>query len=165
MLRAINRSSIGRREIAGGAGEAADEGSRTNAGGGGAMGRRVGVSRAGAEDGERPDGNPAGDAESEPVLGAKTLRLETQLQRVRIESGMGAEEQPGSEEALYAQTRAQAARLGYVEMELARRESSPEMTPASEATPLAYRDAVKRYTLEQHGKEVSALEAAGRAGP
>ena len=85
MLRAINRSSIGQREVAGGAGEAAQEGSQSNVGGG-AMGRRVGTSRAGAGDGEPPPANPAGDAESEPVLGDKTVRLEAQLEKVKVEA-------------------------------------------------------------------------------
>ena len=152
MLRAINRSSIGQREVAGGGGDAAQEGSRSNVGGG-AMGRRVGVSQAGAEDGERPRGTPTTDAESEPVLGQKTLRLEAQLQKVKVESA-ASEDQSGGEEALYAQTRAQAARLGY-EAVAAQPRQGAEAVVAGEGTPLAYRDAVKRYTLEQHGKEAS----------
>ena len=152
MLRAINRSSIGRREVAGGAGEAAQEGGRSNIGGG-AMGRRVGVSRAGAQDGERPQGAPTGDAESEPVLGQKTLRLEAQLQKVKVEAG-ASEDQPGGEQALYAQTRAQAARLGYEAVD-ARPRQGLEAVVSGESTPLAYRDAVKRYMLEQHGKQAS----------
>ena len=69
MLRAINRSSIGRRDVAGGAGEAAQDAGRANVGGG-AMGRRVG-----SEPGRRAatastaQAMPDGNAETEPVLG------------------------------------------------------------------------------------------------
>ena len=150
MLRAINRSSIGRREVAGGAGEAAQEGSQANVGGG-AMGRRVGTSRAGAGDGEPPPANPAGDAESEPVLGDKTVRLEAQLEKVKVEAAPD-EDQPGAEDSLYAATRAQAARLGY-EAVVARPRQAAEEVVSGERTPLAYRDAVKQYTLGQHEKE------------
>ena len=156
MLRAINRSSIGQREVAGGAGEAAQEGGRSSVGGG-AMGRRVGVSQAGEQDGERPQGMPSGNAESEAVLGQKTLRLEAQLQKIKVESDAG-EDQPGGEEALYAQTRAQAAKLGY-EAVAARPRQGAEAVVGGEGTPLAYRDAVKHYMLEQHAKEASAPDA------
>lgn len=157
MLRAINRSSIGERQVAGGAGEAADEGTRGGVGGG-AMGRRVGVSRGGAQEGDRPDGTPTGDAESAPVLGQKTERLEAQLQRVAVESGTGEQSEPADEEALYAQTRAQSARLGYASV-TAQPRQGPEAVIAGRSTPLAYRDAVKRYMLEQHEKEASAPAA------
>ncbi len=154
MLRAINRSSIGERQVAGGAGEAADEGTRGGVGGG-AMGRRVGVSRGGAQEGDRPDGTPTGDAESAPVLGQKTERLEAQLQRVAVESGAGEQGDPADEEALYAQTRAQSARLGYASATAQPRQGL-EAVVAGQSTPLAYRDAVKRYMLEQHEREGSA---------
>ena len=49
------------------------------------MGRRVGVSQAGAGDTQPAKGDPAGDAASDPVLGKRTLRLAAQLQRVRVE--------------------------------------------------------------------------------
>jgi hypothetical protein len=147
MLRAINRSSIGQREVVSGASEAAQEAGRGNQGGG-AMGRRVSNTQAGAGDGERAKGDPKGDAESEPVLGKKTARLEAQLQRVKIEP-MPGEEESGGEDTLYAATHAQAARTGY-EVVATRVQRSPENAARSEATPLAYRDAVKRYTLEQH---------------
>ena len=156
MLRAINRSSIGQREVAGGAGEAAQEGGRSSVGGG-AMGRRVGVSQAGEQDSERPQGMPSGNAESEPVLGQKTLRLEAQLQKVKVESDVS-EDQPGSEEALYAQTRAQAAKVGY-EAVAAQPRQGAEAVVGGDGTPLAYRDAVKHYMLEQHAKEASAPDA------
>jgi len=152
MLRAINRSSIGQREVAGGGGDAAQQGSQSNVGGG-AMGRRVGVSQAGGQDGDRPPGNPAGEIDSDPVLGQKTLRLEAQLQKVKVESA-ATEDQPAGEEALYAQTRAQTARIGYEAVSAQSRGSSEALT-AGEDTPLVYRNAVKRYMLEQHAKEAS----------
>ena len=77
MLRAINRSGIGRRDVAGGAGEAAQEGSQGN--GGGAMGRRVGTSRAGSGTASLAAGNPAGAIRSGGT-GDKTVRLEARLQ-------------------------------------------------------------------------------------
>ncbi len=150
MLRAINRSSIGPRDVVGGAGEAGEETGRSNVGGG-AMGRRVGVSRAGAGDDERPQGDPAGAVESEPALGQKTQRLQAQLQRLKVEPATG-EEQPGAEESLYAATRAQSASLGY-EAVAARPHQGAEGLARVERMPLAYRDAVKRYTLEQHRTE------------
>lgn len=156
MLRAINRSSIGQREVAGGGGEAAEQGSQSNVGGG-AMGRRVGVSQAGAQDGERPQATPTADADSEAVLGPKTMRLEAQLQKVKVESA-ASEDQPAGEEALYAQTKAQAARLGY-ETVSAQARQGPETVATGKETPLAYRDAVKRYMLEQHAREASGPQA------
>jgi len=149
MLRAINRSGIGQREVVGGGGEAGQEAGRSNQGGG-AMGRRVSNTRAGAGDGERPKGDPKGDAESEPVLGEKTLRLQAQLQRVKVEPTPD-EDNRSDEDALYAATRAQAAKTGY-EAVTAGPRPSEETAVSSEAIPLAYRDAVKRYTLEQHSK-------------
>jgi hypothetical protein len=154
MLRAINRSSIGERQVAGGAGEAAEEGTRGGVGGG-AMGRRIGVSQGGAQEGDRPDGTPTGDAESAPVLGQKTERLEAQLQRVAVESSAGEQSEPADEEALYAQTRAQSARLGYASATAQPKQGS-EAVIVGQNTPLAYRDAVKRYMLEQHEREASA---------
>ena len=156
MLRAINRSSIGQREVAGGGGDAAQQGGQSNVGGG-AMGRRVGVSQAGGQGGDRPPDNPAGDIDSDPVLGQKTMRLEAQLQKVKVDSG-ASDEPPAGEESLYAQTRAQAARLGYEAVSVQARRSSEGLT-AGEETPLAYRDAVKHYMLEQHAKDASRPQA------
>jgi len=148
MLRAINRSSIGQRDVLGGSGEAGEEAGRSDVGGGGAMGRRVGVSRAGAGEEERPQGDPTGDAESEPVLGRKTQRLQAQLHRLKVDSAPEGD-QPGTEESLYAATRAQSAGLRY-EAVAARPHGGAEGLASSARTPLAYRDAAKRYTLEQH---------------
>jgi hypothetical protein len=147
VLRAINRSSIGQRDVLGGAGAAGEEAGRTNIGGG-AMGRRVGTSRAGAGEDERSQADPAGDAEAEPVLGRKTQRLQAQLQRIKVEPSPG-EDRSGAEESLYAATRAQSARAGYQSV-AARAHQEAEGRASGERMPLAYRDAAKRYTLEQH---------------
>jgi hypothetical protein len=151
MLRAISRSSIGERQVVQGDGELAQDHGRTSLGGG-AMGRRVGVSRAGGGDGERPQANPGGEAQAEAVLGARTERLQAQLQKVRVAGGEDAHFEQGSEEDFYAATRAQAAQLDY-------RAAGVAQAPATEAVvtgehaPLAYREAVKQYSLEQHRKE------------
>jgi hypothetical protein len=151
MLRAISRSSIGERQVVPGDGELAQDDGRTSLGGG-AMGRRVGVSRAGGGDGERPQGNPAGEAESEPVLGARTERLQAQLQKMRVEGGDDARSEEGSEESFYAATRAQAAQLDYRAVH-AGQTAGTEQVVAGEQAPLAYREAVKQYSLIQHRKE------------
>jgi hypothetical protein len=151
MLRAISRSSIGERQVLQGDGDLAQDHGRTSLGGG-AMGRRVGVSRAGGGDGERPQGDPGGDAESEPVLGARTERLQTQLRKVRAEGGDDAQSDQGSEENFYAATRAQAAQLDYRAIQ-ARRAAASESVVAAEQAPLAFREAVKRYSLMQHRRE------------
>jgi hypothetical protein len=151
MLRAISRSSIGERQVVQGDGELAQDHGRTSLGGG-AMGRRVGVSRAGGGDGERPQGNPAGGAQSDAVLGTRTERLQAQLQKVRVEGGDDAQSEDGSEEDFYAATRAQAAQLGYRAVN-ARPAAATEAVVSAEQTPLAYREAVKQYSLMQHRKE------------
>ena len=151
MLRAISRSSIGERQVVQGDGELAQDHGRTSLGGG-AMGRRVGVSRAGGGDGERPQGNPGGDAESDAVLGARTERLQSQLQKVRVEGADGAQPEEGSEENFYAATRAQAAQLAYRALR-AEQAAVGEAVITGEQPPLAYREAVKQYSLTQHRRE------------
>jgi len=151
MLRAISRSSIGERQVVQGDGELAQDHGRTSLGGG-AMGRRVGVSRAGGGDGERPQGNPGGDAESEAVLGPRTERLQAQLQKVRVAGGEDAQSEQGSEEDFYAATRAQAAQLDYRAVGAVQTVAS-EAVVSGEQAPLAYREAVKQYSLQQHRKE------------
>jgi hypothetical protein len=150
MLRAISRSSIGERQVVQGDGELGQDHGRTSLGGG-AMGRRVGVSRAGG-DGERPQGNPGGDAESEPVLGARTERLQAQLQKVRVESADDARSEESGEEDFYAATRAQAAQVDYRAVH-ARQAAGAEAVVAGDHAPLAYQEAVKQYSLMQHRRE------------
>jgi hypothetical protein len=151
MLRAISRSSVGERQVVQGDGELAQDHGRTSLGGG-AMGRRVGVSRAGGGDGERPQGNPGGEAESEAVLGARTERLQAQLQKVRVAGGEDAPSEQGNEEDFYAATRAQAVQLDYRAVGAVQTAASEAVVSAEQA-PLAYREAVKQYSLQQHRKE------------
>jgi hypothetical protein len=151
-LRSLSRNGIERRQAVGGQGEAQgwQEGGATNLNGG-AMGRRVGVSRAGAGDGNSPPGNPSGNAESEPVLGKQTLRLAAQLQRLNA-GGNVAGEQEGTPEAFYAATQAQASRQELLSVSGAAR-AADEAALERRQLPLAYRSAVKKYFLTEHEKE------------
>jgi hypothetical protein len=150
VLRAISRSGTGDREAVQAEGEGGQQSGRSNASGG-AMGRRVGVSQAGAGDTQPPKGNPGGDLASDPVLGKRTLRLAAQLQRVRVEHN-DSEQDEGTPEAFYAATRAQAARLDYQTV-TARPRATNEESLDAEQMPLAYRAAVKKYFLTEHAKE------------
>lgn len=153
-LRALSRQTYGPRQTGPGNGEAGGESGPANSTGG-AMGRRVGVSRAGANDGEqRPDGNPTGTAEAEPILGAPTQRLATQLKRVQMPNEP-ADEDEGSEESYFAATRSQSAQAQYVAAGAQQRRSE-ESASLADAMPLDYREAAKRFTLAQHVKEAAA---------
>jgi hypothetical protein len=151
MLRAISRNSTGGRELVRGETEAMQDAGRTSVGGGGAMGRRVGVSQAGGGNGDDPRTNPAGDPDSEPVLGKKTQRLAVQLQTVKVEQNPD-EDPNGAEDAFYAATQAQASKLEYQAV-TAHRRYGAEQSAARDRMPMAYRDAVKQYVLGQHRKE------------
>jgi hypothetical protein len=150
VLRAISRGGTGGREAVQAEGQGGQQSGLTNASGG-AMGRRVGVSQAGAGDTQPPKGNPAGDAPSDPVLGKPTQRLAAQLQRVRVEHN-DSEQDEGTPGAFYAATRAQAARLDYQTV-TARQRATNEESMDAEQMPLAYRAAVKKYFLVEHAKE------------
>ena len=150
VLRAISRGGTGAREAMQAEGQGGQESGASNAGGG-AMGRRVGVSQAGAGDTKPPKGDPAGDAASDPVLGKRTMRLAAQLQRIRVQHN-DAPEDEGTPEAFYAATRAQAARLDYQTV-TTRPHVTIEESMDAEQTPLAYRAAVKKYFLVEHAKE------------
>ena len=149
-MRSLSRNDIGGRPAVGGQGESGQEGGATDLNGG-AMGRRVSRSRAGAGDGNAPPGNPSGNAEAEPVLGKQTLRLVTQLQRRNLGSS-GAEQDDGTPEAFYAATQAQASRLELEQVETATR-STDEDALERRQLPLAYRSAVKQYFVTEHQKE------------
>lgn len=162
-LRAMSRQNYGPRQTGPGNGEAGAESGPSNSSGG-AMGRRVGVSRAGAKDGEQdPDGNPTGTAEAEPVLGAPTQRLATQLKRVQVPSEP-ADEDEGSEESYFAATRSQSAQAQYVAARVAQRRSEETAALGGEL-PLDYREAAKRFTLAQHVKEAAARKREQAAAP
>jgi hypothetical protein len=83
-LQGMSRESTGGSEVVRGETNPMQGLGRTTVGSG-AMGRRIGVSTAGAGSGEQPHANPEGDAEAAPVLGGKTLRLQLQMQTVTID--------------------------------------------------------------------------------
>jgi hypothetical protein len=151
LLRAMSRNSWGEREAVSGEGETAQEGGRSNMSGG-AMGRRVGVSRAGASDDEAPgQGDPEGDAPSDPVLGAPTTPLEARLQQARVD-GDAASDEAGTEEDFYAATQGQAAAVDYAAASGASARAREAALRAG-STPFAYDRAVKRYSLSQHRRD------------
>ena len=160
-LLAMSRDSTGVREIVRGESPLMQGAGRTSVGSG-AMGRRVGVSTGGAGDADQPRGNPDGNAQAEPVLGRKTVRLRMQLQTVKIDS-TEPEVRDGAEESFYAATQAQAAKTDY-ETVTAVQPGGAEQITGKERLPLAYRDAVKRYTLRQHRRDeqLAAQERAAR---
>ncbi len=149
-LLAMSRQSTGGREVIRGESPAMQGAGRTSVGSG-AMGRRISTSTGGAGDGEQPRANPDGNAQAEPVLGRKTERLRMQLQTVKIESAE-TEDRDGAEESFYAATQAQAAKTEY-EIVTAVQSGGAEQIAGNERLPLAYRDAVKRYTLLQHRRD------------
>jgi hypothetical protein len=151
LLRSISRSSVGGEAVAG-EGQMGRETGRSNVTGG-AMGRRVGVSRAGAGDGTPAHGDPSGNAEAEPVLGKKTVRLESQLQRVRVEGTQaGDDPDAGALESFYAATQAQVAQLDYSAAAV-HAQRSAEGAGTGADIPYAYRGPVKEYFLRQHRRE------------
>jgi len=149
-LRAMSRESRGGREAVRGESPPMQGAGRTSVSGG-AMGRRISNSSGGAGDGEQPRGNPDGNAEAKPVLGRKTVRLRMQLQTVKIDS-VEPEDGDGTEESFYAATQAQAAKTEY-EIVTAAQAGGAEQVTGKAGMPLAYRDAVKRYTLRQHRRD------------
>jgi hypothetical protein len=151
MLRAMSRNSTGGRDLVRGETEPIRDAGRTSVGGGGAMGRRVGVSQAGGGNGEQPRSNPDEDDTGEPVPGQKTQRLAVQLQTVKVEQ-RDDDERNGAEEAFYAATQAQSSKLEY-EAVTARSRRGSEQATGSEHMPLAYRDSARQYTLSQHQRE------------
>jgi hypothetical protein len=151
LLRSISRSSVGGEAVAG-EGQMGQETGRSNVTGG-AMGRRIGVSQAGAGDGTPAQGDPSGNSEAEPVLGKKTARLESQLQRVRVEGQQAADEDEATAlESFYAATQAQVAQLDYSAAALYGQRSGEGAGPGG-AIPYAYREPVKQYFLRQHRRE------------
>ena len=150
-LQGMSRDSTGGQEMVRGEVNPMQGLGRTSVGSG-AMGRRVGVSTGGAGDGEQPTGNPEGDAEAEPVLGRKTMRLQLQMQTVKIDQP-DTEQSDGSEESFYAATQAQAANTQYEDV-MARQQGSAEQTGSAARLPIAYRDAVRAYAARQHRRDV-----------
>ncbi len=151
--RAVPLSSYGPRQAARGRGEGGEPAGTTNVEGG-AMGRRISQSQAGA--GGSPSGSEQGGSRSElgadPVLGKQTLRLDVQLQRLKIESGNDSSEAQGLADRVYAATRAQRASLAYQAGVREARYASEQAT-SGEQVPLTYRDIVKDYFLNLRQKE------------
>ncbi len=151
-LQGMSRDSTGGREVVRGETSPMQGLGRTSVGSG-AMGRRVGVSTGGAGSGEQPVGNPDGDAEAQPVLGRKTMRLQLQMQTVKIEQPE-TELTDGNEESFYAATQAQAANTQY-ESIIAEQRGGAEKSIGEERLPIAYRDAARAYSVRQHQREIA----------
>lgn len=150
LLRAISRGGTGSRQAVRGEGEGWQERGRSNASGG-AMGRRVGVSQAGAGSEDPATGNPAGNRLSDPVLGMRTMRLQTQLQRVPVKASHDKDDN-GTAESFYSATQSQDSTLSYQAV-TGRHTASKEAVRNAQQMPLTYRAAVKNYFLTGHSKE------------
>jgi hypothetical protein len=157
LLRAMARNSLGPSEAVRGEGETAQEGGQGNLSGG-AMGRRVGVSRAGEGDEDAPaEGNPEGDAPADAVLGEATKPLEIHLQKAQVDGDLPLD-QDGTQEDFYAATHGQAAGVEYDSAARTLRSTAREATTRVSRTPLAYDAAVKGYSLSQHLRDAPARE-------
>ncbi len=87
------------------------------------------------------------DVAAAPVEGPKTVRLQAQLQRVRIDGQpTGARTEEDADEPLYAATRAQRSRLDYQAATSQPRQVA-ETATTGERIPLAHREVVKDYFL------------------
>jgi hypothetical protein len=155
-LRALSRSSSAGRDAVHGEADSTDGAGRASVGGG-AMGRRVGLSTAGAGDGDQPVGKLSDPAEGDSVLGSKTERLAIRLHAEKLQQGQpneqrGDSEPVGTEETFVAATRAQAARVPLRSVGNAP-SSAANSVPTSERPPPEYQEAVKRYTLSRHRRE------------
>jgi hypothetical protein len=121
---------------------------------GGAMGRRVTQTNAGA--GGKPSPNDTSDnnnIEAESVLGKSTMRLAAKLERMKIESNRpDGDDSQGPSDGQYAATRAQQSQLNYQNASQQARYVR-ENAMSGERVPLAYRGAVKDYFLNLNRKE------------
>ena len=154
-LQGMSRDSTGGREVVRGEASPMQGLGRTSVGSG-AMGRRVGVSTGGAGSGDQPVGDPDGDAEAQPVLGARTMRLQLQMQTVKIDEP-DTELSEGSEESFYAATQAQAANTQYQNI-VAEQRGGAEQGIGEERLPIAYRDAARAYSVRQHRRETAEVQ-------
>lgn len=150
LLRAISRRGTGDREAMRGEGESWSERGRSQVGGG-AMGRRVGVSQAGAGGENREFGDPSGSSQSAPVLGKPTMRLQAQLRQIGVKPHRD-DDEIGTEEFIRAATQSQQSALAY-EAVRGRQSASREEIMDSQQVPLGYRGAVKDYFLTGHRDE------------
>jgi hypothetical protein len=85
------------------------------------------------------------------VLGVPTMRLQAQLDKVRIEREDDPE-QHATKETFYVATQRRASQVDYQSIE-AQWRAQREAALSHSRTPLSYREAVKRYFLSQHAKE------------
>ncbi len=159
LMRGLSRSSSGGRDMVHGEADSAEGAGRANVGGG-AMGRRVGMSTGGAGEGDQPGANvtplPGGDS----IFGRRTERLAVQLRTTRMpearnDPGDDAQSEQGTEESFFAATRAQAARTGLQSVAMGAR-SADEGVSKAERPPVELEEAVKRYTLARHRREPAA---------
>jgi len=157
-VRVLARSSPEGRSAVAGDGEEEAQGGNARLGGG-AMGRRVGQSRAGAGDGDQDaNANPEGSAQAGDVLGRRTQRLQTQLQQVRVERDEAAQAQADApEDDRYVLTQWESAQRAYADV-AAQSGRSAEAVSEQAETPLAWRESVRQHSLIQHRRD-----AAGRA--
>ena len=165
LLRALSRSSAGGRDRVHGEADSMEGAGRASVGGG-AMGRRVGMSGAGAGEGDQPGVNVTPQADSDSIFGRKTERLEVQLRNVKMPEATldpaEEEDRGGTEEASYAATRAQAAHTA-AQGVISGSSSAAESVLDGQQSPLEYREAVKRYTLTRHRREAEQRATAGSA--
>jgi hypothetical protein len=154
-LRALSRSGLSGRDMVHGEADSSEGAGSANVGQG-AMGRRIGMSKAGAGEGDQPVRNLVPPQEGDTVLGRRTERLEVQLRRTaKLQQDEPREAGDGSvnpEESFYAATRAQAARAAFESVDSASR-SGAETPPDDRRIPIEFRDAMKRYTLARHRRE------------
>ena len=149
-LRAISRAGVGMREVAYGEGEAAEAGSQTSVSGA-ASGDRTGRSQAGGSEGEHPNNSPTGASDDQPVLGERTERLIGQLEKMSGEASQDSTQQD-TEEEFYAATQRQASLIEDENIVVQQRAQREAVVP-QRRTPLAYREAVKQYFLNQHARD------------
>lgn len=149
-MRAVNRGGVAMREMKYAAGEAAEAGSRTSVDGN-AAGPPDGKGRSGGSSGEHPETSYNTAPDMQPVLGARTMRLEMQLKRVRVERSDDPEQDATTEE-FYAETQRRASQVGYESLEVQwRTQREAALRPGQ--TPLSYREAIKGYFLTRHARE------------
>jgi hypothetical protein len=149
-MRAVTRTGVAMREVQYAAGEGAEAGPQTSAEGN-ATGQADGKGRSGGSSGEHPEASFTNAFDPTPVLGAPTVRLEVQLQKVRVERADDPEQEATKEE-FYAETQRRASQVEYESAAVQWRAQRETLLQPGQ-TPFAYREAVKRYFLTQHGRE------------
>ncbi len=153
-VRVLARSNPDGRSAVAGEGEAEAQGGNARLGGG-AMGRRVGQSRAGAGDGDQDaNANPEGSAQAGDVLGKRTQRLQTQLQQVRVERDETQADTDAPEDPRYVLTQWESAQRAYAQVAVQARRGAETAVEQVE-TPLAWRESVKQYSLVQHRRDAA----------